>query len=74
MASPTVTATLGCFPRLESVDSSLVGEDEKAILAEAGEDGFREILIFRGDAFEAFSSTILHTECFNGKMSNVIVL
>ena len=73
VTSSAMSAALRSLPCLEAVNTSLICEYQQTVLTETSKDGFREILIFRGDTFAALSTAVLDTECFNGQVTDVIV-
>ena len=63
-----------CLPCFQSIDASLISENQQTVLAETSENGFREILVFCSDAFEPLSTSILNPEGFYRHVANVVVL
>ena len=74
MATSSLPRTTGDFPGLQPVDATLVGENQQAVLAEAGDDLHRRVLLLRGDALEALPATVLNAEVVHRHVAHVSVL
>ena len=74
MASSGLSAAERSFPCFEAVHTTLVGENEQSVFAEASGDELGGIFGLGGDPLETTTATVLCSERLHRCVTDVIVL